>query len=419
MLVAPLFLLFVLTVILVAVSLAARPQPAAPESGWGRGTRFFLVLLRLAIGWHFLIEGLDKLHDQGWTSETYLRESVGPLAPVFRDLAGDRLAERLTVGADGGLPPALEAEWDAYFERFKDRYDLDENQEDLARAILAQVKAEALETLTVTKRPVAVPSPKSPSLMVDMTLQERLAELKKREERVRQIQNDELPAASKREEEETFARLRDAKASAARLRADLKAELAGLNSYLVSMLAEGPVLTAGQLTSENGGAVFEVPGFERTAKTSVEHAFRRSLWHWSLLDWSDFLVKWGLVVVGGCLLLGLLTRTACVVGAGYLLMFFLAMPPLPGYPESPRAEGHYLYVNKNIIEMFALLALATTRSGRWAGLDALFALFRRHPEGAPARAPYPNEPRPAPDKGGPIPLIMPAPPSSKERTHGP
>ena len=46
-------------------------------------------------------------------------------------------------------------------------------------------------------------------------------------------------------------------------------------------------------------------------------------------------------------------------------MFFLAMPPLPGWPESPRAEGHYLYINKNIIEMLALLVLATTASGRW------------------------------------------------------
>jgi len=82
-------------------------------------------------------------------------------------------------------------------------------------------------------------------------------------------------------------------------------------------------------------------------------------------------VKYGLVTVGLCLLAGVLTRLACVGGAAFLLMFFLAMPPLPGWPESPRAEGHYLFLNKNIIEMLALLALATTRSGRWAGLDGL------------------------------------------------
>jgi hypothetical protein len=64
------------------------------------------------------------------------------------------------------------------------------------------------------------------------------------------------------------------------------------------------------------------------------------------------------------------------VGAYLLFMFFLAMPPLPGWPESPRAEGHYLFINKNVIEMLALLTLATTRSGRWAGLDGLLQFLR-------------------------------------------
>ena len=102
----------------------------------------------------------------------------------------------------------------------------------------------------------------------------------------------------------------------------------------------------------------------------------RPLKTWTLLDWSDAIVKYGLVIVGGCLLAGFLTRTACLAGAGFLLMFFLAMPPLPGWPENPRTEGHYLYINKNIIEMFALLALATLRTGRWAGIDGLLQLFR-------------------------------------------
>jgi hypothetical protein len=52
-------------------------------------------------------------------------------------------------------------------------------------------------------------------------------------------------------------------------------------------------------------------------------------------------------------------------------MLNLAMPPFPWLPPNPRAEGHYYFVDKNLIEMLALLALATTRSGRWAGLDAL------------------------------------------------
>jgi hypothetical protein len=35
--------------------------------------------------------------------------------------------------------------------------------------------------------------------------------------------------------------------------------------------------------------------------------------------------------------------------------------------------GHFLIVDMNVIEMFALLALATIPTGKWFGLDALFA----------------------------------------------
>ena len=88
----------------------------------------------------------------------------------------------------------------------------------------------------------------------------------------------------------------------------------------------------------------------------------------TFLDWST---AWGLTVMGGCLLLGLLTRLNCVLLAGFLLLTYLAVPALPWLPVPPNTEGNYFYVNKNLIEMLALLTLATTASGRWLGLDAL------------------------------------------------
>src|SRR5205085_11866432 len=74
---------------------------------------------------------------------------------------------------------------------------------------------------------------------------------------------------------------------------------------------------------------------------------------------------------GLCLLLGLLTRPSAVLGALFLLMLYLAMPPFPWLPENTHVEGHYLFINKNLIEMLALLVLATVPSGRWFGLDGL------------------------------------------------
>ena len=61
-------------------------------------------------------------------------------------------------------------------------------------------------------------------------------------------------------------------------------------------------------------------------------------------------------------------------------------------PTPPNTEGNYLFVNKNVIEMFALLVLATTASGQWFGVDSLIswmfgALFgRKAPPPAPVRA---------------------------------
>jgi uncharacterized membrane protein YphA (DoxX/SURF4 family) len=101
-----------------------------------------------------------------------------------------------------------------------------------------------------------------------------------------------------------------------------------------------------------------------------------TLWaDWTQQEWLDWLVTFGLTAVGVCLLLGLMTRTACVGGALLLVMFYVTMPALPGVPDNPRAEGHYLFINKNLIEMLALLALATTASGRWAGLDGVLRLL--------------------------------------------
>ncbi len=42
-----------------------------------------LVLLRIAIGWHFLFEGLSKLFTPGWSAAEYMATSRWIFAPVF------------------------------------------------------------------------------------------------------------------------------------------------------------------------------------------------------------------------------------------------------------------------------------------------------------------------------------------------
>src|SRR5262245_61076311 len=118
-------------------------------------TRLFLVLLRLAIGWHLFIEGVTKLESfavgptgtsKPFSSRGYLQQSQGPLGPFFRGIAGDPdsvLSARLdyatlSPGRQGrdAVPAALKHEYDDYLRRFSQHYTLTTDQEKQAKGLL-------------------------------------------------------------------------------------------------------------------------------------------------------------------------------------------------------------------------------------------------------------------------------------------
>jgi uncharacterized membrane protein YphA (DoxX/SURF4 family) len=480
------------------------------------GTRVFLVLLRFAIGWHFLIEGLEKLDShyhwfhrppegqQPWSSAAYLKGSTGPMAGLFRGQLGDpdlAALERLTVpqldknapkwgaprralldvlieqaiagksllqGKPGEtLPPALEKDWQEYFDRFVKQFHVgDENwkpeagdkdqkgkgkkrdgekqkwgpsgvvrllavnprggfpaavpwptlilgypqerpdkvQAALARVTFEHAKEEALLWLAHGKRQVE----RTFSLVtekVSETTAERIQVYAKKLREVRDIEEHGQPAFGSDVWKKKLVTLKD---QVNRARTELLDDL-------YRPLREATEFTYKvRLTPEQRDL-----GTLPPAPTGAPDV-RERLW------WIDQITMWGLTAVGVCLLLGLFTRTACVGGAAFLLMFYLAMPSLPWLPANPRAEGHYLLVNKNIIEMLALLALATTHSGRWAGLDGLihfFSPFRLRKRPQPGNKnewddrPERRTPARPPERAVPAP---PAPPSPvKESKHGP
>jgi thiosulfate dehydrogenase (quinone) large subunit len=96
----------------------------------------------------------------------------------------------------------------------------------------------------------------------------------------------------------------------------------------------------------------------------------------SLAPWIDILVPVGLVLVGLSLMLGLFTQLGCWGAIGLLTMFYASMPPTTGLQVSG-AEGAYLFVNKNLIELVTVVALLAFRTGRIAGLDQLWQSRRR------------------------------------------
>jgi thiosulfate dehydrogenase [quinone] large subunit len=105
-----------------------------------------------------------------------------------------------------------------------------------------------------------------------------------------------------------------------------------------------------------------------------------------LLEQANLVTTWGLTTVGLLLMLGLLTRLASLAGMGFILLFYFASPPFVGYFYSLPAEGSYLLVNKNLVELCALLVVMLTGSGRFAGLDRIArAALKRRPQAAGAQ----------------------------------
>lgn len=107
-------------------------------------------------------------------------------------------------------------------------------------------------------------------------------------------------------------------------------------------------------------------GYLRSAQWLLAGVF-----HWMaetprVLAVVDFLNVWGLILIGAALLLGIFTRAAALAGAVLLALYYLAHPSLPGLAQ-PAAEGSYLIVNKNVVELCALLLVALLPQSGFAG----------------------------------------------------
>jgi thiosulfate dehydrogenase [quinone] large subunit len=90
-----------------------------------------------------------------------------------------------------------------------------------------------------------------------------------------------------------------------------------------------------------------------------------------LLANADLITMWGLTAVGLLLVLGLFTRLASLGAIGFIVLFYLCNPPFIGYFYSIPTEGSYILVNKNLVELGALVVVLVSGSGRFAGLDRI------------------------------------------------
>jgi thiosulfate dehydrogenase (quinone) large subunit len=96
----------------------------------------------------------------------------------------------------------------------------------------------------------------------------------------------------------------------------------------------------------------------------------------SLLNIIDICNEWGLVLIGIGLILGFLTNISTIAGILLLALYYFAQPPLIGVATPLTAEGSYLFVNKILVELFAMAVLLVFPTGFRIGIDRL--IFRRN-----------------------------------------
>ncbi|MBA4065260.1 MAG: hypothetical protein C0501_16415 [Isosphaera sp.] len=413
---------------------------------------FFLLALRLAIGWHFLFEGLHKIHShrvgptetsKPFTSEPYMRVAPGPIGGLMRRQFEDpeaviaakvRRPQDLTPEGFRALPAekqvegfrALPAEKQAEACPPAVAEQLGKMEEAARKAVKAEAEAEARAATAAEEKAVkeaneaeakALKDPKADPAKVKADADKARAKAKadadkaradaaKKGESFEAVGHDLVTAARA-----SYARwvygvdARDAKvkfiaqevpltapqrlAHLDWLREQLKAaegrQSPGLgNGYGIDqkraaevrmdlltaesdLARDANAFVAELRTGLNGG---KAPEDEKPPPSAGQRMDRVTMWF--------------LVVVGACLLAGLFTPVACVLGAGFLVTTYLLHPPFPWYPLPPNTEGNPLFVNKNVIECLALLVVATFPTGRWMGLDALLCRCVRGRREVPA-----------------------------------
>ncbi len=116
-------------------------------------------------------------------------------------------------------------------------------------------------------------------------------------------------------------------------------------------------------------------GFLLDSKWIFSGLFQNMASNPSVLNTVDFLNMWGLVAIGLGLLLGFLTRPAIIGGIILLTFYYISHPPFVGITYAMPSEGSYLWVNKNLIELFALAVLYVFPTSRIIGIDRF--LFKK------------------------------------------
>lgn len=387
-----------------------------------------LVVLRISIGWHLFYEGLWKLSTQKtaspWTAEGYLKNSTGPLRSTFRKMTGDEYDFKWLNYE------AMSAKWDAWRDRFVAHYGVDQQSLDklldgpgtgysVAVDLPADFSFEEFARNAGVMKDAIKYDAKAKRLIVDAKLHllptEQAKMLEALKDEPRKSENPELVARLSKainDVAKQSSRLAYRERLAAMLKGD--PDRVGIVTKTKKEGDQDVVVTVGEVEIYR----------DLTRRYEDNYARAKTKFQWDHLErqWTELQLKrrslvgpvqalekelfedankllstaqlakgpvpeavtemsrinfrtmWGLTVVGILLILGLFTRASALCGAALLSLFYMAMPPWPGVQEIPSIE-HNLVVNKVLVEMLALLAIAALPSGKWFGMDAIVSIL--------------------------------------------
>jgi uncharacterized membrane protein YphA (DoxX/SURF4 family) len=299
-----------------------------------------LVILRVAIGWHFLYEGVWKIANADkFSAEPFLSQAKGPAAPLFYAMLPDfdgrqRLAVVTNQAGDKTVQPDVYLDaWKALKQDVVDDYKPGPEQLDKIEAIYQRYEAAVTDYLAANQEDIVAYHESLDRFEADLA-----------------AGNNGAPFQKKRAWDR---------------RMELRREVNGWLSELDGMgeeyrLALWNVLDEDQ---KSKGMLPKLVTSPQELPVPLPFVQTRS-------DALDKAVTYGLSAIGLCLMLGLCTRLAALGGGLFLLSVLLTQPSWPTiYPPTPEVVGHALIIDKNFVEMVAIFVLAATAAGRWGGLD--------------------------------------------------
>jgi len=284
----------------------------------GRFAVWTIVLLRLAVGWHFFMEGQSKVNEGDFSSKGFLSAAKGPLAPLYHQAIWDyegkiRLDE-----------PAITAIFNGYKQKLVDYYVFTAEQTKAAEEVNESAIAELEEVFD--------------------QWDEDIFKFNQGQERIEQMNGDpmRLFVASMRSQKETI-------------------ETQRLNSVRPALGAIDKVMSnyelqMNKIATDEQRKLPDNKGLKPNLPMELPGAsFLRT-------DLVDKIIPIFDMVIGILLIVGLLTRVASLAAAAFLISVVLSQ--FPGFAGT--TPTYY-----QAIEAMACLVLFSTDAGRYAGLDFL------------------------------------------------